>query len=72
MSTFQYIRKESEYFVVSGEMTNRAYNAKVESIYILDKKEELHRLEELSDHLNHRTLSESVNKYFICYPKEIQ
>lgn len=69
---FNISEKESEYFVVSGEMTNRAYNAKVESIYILDKKGEVHRLEELSDHLNHRTLSESVNKYFICYPKEIQ
>lgn len=61
----------TDYFVISGEMENRAYNAKVESIWIMDKQEALHPLEELSDHLNHRTLSQVVSKYYVCYPKEI-
>ena len=52
-------------------MENRAYDNKVGSILILEKDGSLHPLEELSDHLNHRTLSENVSKYFIAYPKEL-
>ena len=63
--------EESSYFVISGKMENRAYNKEVESIQILDKNGNLLALEDISDHLNHRTLSESVSKYFVCYPKEI-
>ena len=62
---------ESSYLVNSGKMENRAYNKKMESIQILDKNGLLLPLENISDHLNHRTLSESVSKYFVCYPKEI-
>ena len=65
-------KEESSYFVVSGKMENRAYNKKVESIQILDKNGGLTPMENISDHLNHRTLSESVSKYFVCYPKEIK
>ena len=64
-------REDASYFVVSGKMENRAYNKKIESIQILDKNGALVPLENISDHLNHRTLSESVSKYFVCYPKEI-
>jgi len=64
-------QEEAAYFVVSGKMENRAYNKKVESIQILGKDGVLVPMENISDHLNHRTLSESVSKYFICYPKEI-
>ena len=55
----------------SGKMENRAYNKQVESIFILEKDGRVRPLEELSDHLNHRMLSESVSKYFIAYPKEL-
>ncbi len=65
-------QEEASYFVIGGKMENRAYNKKMESIQILDKNGDLFPMEELSDHLNHRTLSESVSKYFICYPKEIK
>jgi HD superfamily phosphohydrolase len=65
-------RDETSYFVVSGKMENRAYNKKMESIQILDKNGTLSPMENISDHLNHRTLSENVNKYFVCYPKEIE
>ncbi|MDR1459522.1 MAG: HD domain-containing protein [Bacteroidales bacterium] len=65
-------REESAYFVVSGKMENRAYNRKMESIQILDKNGILLPMENISDHLNHRTLSENVSKYFVCYPKEIE
>ena len=62
---------DSQYFVFHGEMVNRAYNAKMESILIMDKQGLVRPLEDLSDHLNHRTLSETVSKYFLCYPKDI-
>jgi len=65
-------KKDASYFVISGKMENRAYNKKVKSIQILDKNGVLIPMENLSDHLNHRTLSESVSKYFVCYPKEIK
>ena len=61
--------KESDYFVIDGIMENRAYNKKLEAIQILDKNGNPLALEDVSDHLNHRTLSETVNKYFVCYPK---
>ena len=60
---------ESDYFVIDGIMENRAYNKKLEAIQILDKNGNPLLLEDISDHLNHRTLSETVNKYFVCYPK---
>jgi HD superfamily phosphohydrolase len=63
--------EDAAYFVVSGKMENRAYNKKLESIHILDKNGTLFTMEDISDHLNHRTLSENVSKYFVCYPKEI-
>ena len=60
---------ECGYFVIDGIMENRAYNKKLEAIQILDKNGNPHALENISDHLNHRMLSETVNKYFVCYPK---
>jgi len=61
---------EIDYFVVHGKMENRAYNKTLPPIRILDKNGNLHALETLSDHLNHRTLSENVSKFFLCYPKD--
>ncbi len=63
--------EETAYLFSSGKMENRAYNKSVGSIFILEKDGSIRPLEELSDHLNHRTLSESVSKYFVAYPKEL-
>ena len=63
--------EEADYMLASGKMENRAYNKQVGPISILEKDGSVHPLEELSDHLNHRMLSESVSKYFIAYPKEL-
>jgi len=70
-SFFNLSTEDVSYFVIHGKMENRAYNKALPPIRILDKNGNLHPLENLSDHLNHRTLSEIVNKYFICYPKHI-
>ncbi len=61
-----------DYMMAHGKMENRAYNKTTSSILIMEKDGTLHPLEELSDHLNHRTLSEKVSKYFMAYPKELQ
>ena len=63
--------EEAGYMLADGKMENRAYNREVGSIFIMEKDGRVRPLEELSDHLNHRTMSESVSKYFIAYPKEL-
>jgi len=62
-------QEEANYFVIDGIMENCAYNKTLETIQILDKNGNSIALEDISDHLNHRTLSETVNKYFVCFPK---
>lgn len=68
---FSFLPEDAAFMCASGKMENRAYDNKEGSILILEKDGSLHPLEELSDHLNHRTLSENVSKYFIAYPKEL-
>lgn len=68
---FHLCENETDYFVVHGKMENTAYNKTLPPIRILDKNDKLHALETLSDHLNHRTLSENVSKFFVCYPKDL-
>lgn len=66
-----FTEEECKYMLAHGKMENRAYNNSNLSILIMEKDGSLHPLEQLSDHLNHRTLSESVSKYFVAYPKEL-
>ena len=65
-----YTEEEADFMFSSGKMENRAYNKQEDAILMLDKGRPC-PLESLSDHLNHRMLSESVSKYFIAYPKEL-
>ncbi|WP_282160652.1 HD domain-containing protein [Ulvibacterium marinum] len=60
---------ETAYFVFSGEIENRAYDAQQQNINILRKDGKLQDVARASDHLNLRTLSKTVTKYYICYPK---
>ncbi len=61
---------ETAYFVFNGEITNRAYNIDKQNINILRKDGKLKDVAKASDHLNLKTLSKKVTKYYICYPKE--
>ncbi|MDT0607481.1 HD domain-containing protein [Croceitalea rosinachiae] len=61
---------ELDYFVISGEISNRAYNEKYQNINILRKNEKLTDVAKASDHLNLKALSKTVTKYYVCYPKE--
>lgn len=62
---------EASYFVFQGEVHNRAYNQEQQNINILRKNGKLMDVAKASDHLNLNTLSKTVTKYYVCYPKEV-
>ena len=61
--------EEASYFVFNGVIQNRAYNSEYQNINILRKNGKITDVAKASDHLNLNTLSKTVTKYFICYPK---
>lgn len=67
-----YSQEETDYFVFKGEITNSAYNTEEERINILMKNGQVLDIREASDQLRLSVLSESVKKYFYCYPKELE
>lgn len=56
------------YFVFAGTISNNAYDKNIGNINILMKDHSLKDIDEASDHLNIYTLSETVTRYFICFP----
>jgi uncharacterized protein len=68
---YQITTKEAGYFVFTDKVNNSAYNADKFNINILMSKGQLLDVAEASDQLNIQSLSKTVTKYFICYPKEI-
>lgn len=62
-------RKEAEYFVFSGDISNLAYKREDEKIHILFKNGKITDVIKASDHFNLKALSRPVTKYYICYPK---
>jgi HD superfamily phosphohydrolase len=60
-----------QYFLITGTISNSAYN-KVSSdkIKILFKNNKISDIADASD-INLSVLSDTVRKYFICYPKEL-
>ena len=62
--------EETAYFVFTGKIGNRAYNSEFQNINILKKDGRLKDVAKASDHLNLKTFSKKVIKYYMCYPKE--
>jgi len=60
----------AKYFLMTGEITNNAYNQHNETILILEKNGKLKDIRQASD-INLSALSKTVRKYFLCYPKEL-
>lgn len=60
----------SPYFVMTGEITNSAYNRHSENIKILMKDGKVKDMGKASD-INLSVLTKTVRKYFVCYPKEL-
>ena len=63
-------KKEAEYFVFAGSISNQAYQLKHQNINILHKSGKIEDIVKASDQLNLKALSKPVTKYYICYRKE--
>ena len=68
--THQVSDEETEYFVFTGKIANRAYDSANQNINILKKNKKIIDVAKASDHLNLKALSKTVTKYYICHPKE--
>lgn len=62
--------KEFAYFVFTDKVENNAYNSQNHKINILFKDGSISDIAEASDQLNILVLSQTVTKYFLCFPKE--
>ncbi len=58
------------YFLMTGEITNNAYNKHNGKILVLDKTGKTKDIWQASD-TNLTTLTKTVRKYFVCFPKEL-
>jgi HD superfamily phosphohydrolase len=64
--------EEAALLMIQGKLSNNAYDAESkEPIEILTKRGEVLNVVEASDLPNIRALSQRVEKFYICYPKEI-
>lgn len=63
---------EARYFVFTNRVNNSAYNASKFNIHILMSNGLLMDVADASDQLNLRSLSKTVTKHFLCYPKELR
>jgi HD superfamily phosphohydrolase len=62
---------ETNYFIFKGKIKNQAYSKEAEPIRILKKDRTVEDVIESSDQLNLKSLSKSVTKYYICFPKQL-
>ena len=69
-SLFSISNEEAAYFTFKGTIFNRAYNQEQRGIHILRKTGKVLDVAEASDHLNLVAQGETVEKHYICYPKE--
>ncbi|HSO87722.1 MAG TPA: hypothetical protein VLQ91_14290, partial [Draconibacterium sp.] len=60
----------SGYFLMSGEITNNAYDKHNEKILVLDKTGKTKDIQQASD-INLTALTKTVRKYYLCFPKEL-
>tara|TARA_R100001369_G_scaffold92924_1_gene141532 strand:+ start:9377 stop:10606 length:1230 start_codon:yes stop_codon:yes gene_type:complete len=61
--------EETAYFVFSGKIENQAYNSKSQNINILRSNGRTTDVAKASDQQYLKTLSKTVTKYYMCYPK---
>lgn len=60
----------SDYFLMTGEIINNAYNKHLEKILVLDKTGKTKDIRQASD-IDLSALTQTVRKYYLCYPKEL-
>ncbi len=62
---------ETNFFIFKGKIKNQAYSKVQEPIRILKKDRTVEDVIESSDQLNLKSLSKSVTKHYICFPKQL-
>ncbi|MDQ4140550.1 MAG: phosphohydrolase, partial [Bacteroidota bacterium] len=62
---------EVPYLMISGKISNNAYEGQGKSIDVLTKLGHVVDVADASDLPNIHALSNTVEKYYVCYPKEI-
>ena len=72
MQKYKLSRKDAGYFVYSDSVNNSAYLASKFHINILMNDGSLQDVVDASDQLNLQKLSQTVTKYYLCYPKDIE
>jgi HD superfamily phosphohydrolase len=65
-------REEAKLYVIAERIDNRAYNTTAHSIGIKFKDGSVVDVAEASDHLNLSALANTVEKHFLCYPREVR
>lgn len=61
--------EECDYFVIKNRLVNNAYNMRSDKINILYKDGTVKDIAEAADTLNILSMSEPVEKYFLCFPR---
>ena len=64
--------QDTNYFIFKGKIKNQAYSKEAEPIRILKKDRSVEDVFESPDQLNLKSLSKSVTKYYICFPKQLE
>ncbi|MEO2061765.1 MAG: HD domain-containing protein [Christiangramia sp.] len=60
---------EASYFVFDGKIENQAYKREKDNIHILHKNGKISDVVKVSDQFNLKALTNTVTKYYMCYPK---
>lgn len=68
---FKVTEEEATYLMIAGKISNNAYEGHGRSIDVLTKLGHVVNVADASDLPNIHALSTTVEKYYICYPKEI-
>jgi hypothetical protein len=68
---YQLSSQEAAYFVFTNEITNRAYHPGHQPINVLTKSNKVKPLNKVSNHLHIGSISNTITKYYICYPKSL-
>lgn len=61
--------EESDYFVVSGQVSSKTYTIGPDRINIMFSPTDIRDISEVSDMLNLKALGNSDHRHFLCYPK---
>lgn len=64
-------KKEAQYFVFEGSISNQAYRSEEQQIHILQKSGKVVDITKASDQFNIKALSKPITKHYICFPKTI-